>query len=115
MVVVTIGYILVSAALTLMIPYPFINPESALADAFGYHGVGWAKVVISVGALAGMTTTLMGALFALPRLVYAMAQDGLLFKCFARVNQRTQVHHFPLPIPIINGRFYVCWSLCGVG
>jgi len=48
-------------------------------------------VVISVGALAGMTTTLMGALFALPRLVYAMAQDGLLFKCFARVNQRTQL------------------------
>lgn len=91
MAVVTLGYISVSAALTLMIPYPYINPESALADAFGYHGVGWAKIVISVGALAGMTTTLLGSLFALPRLVYAMATDGLLFSCFARVNEKTQV------------------------
>ena len=92
MAFVTVGYIGVSAALTLMIPYTTINPAAALSDAFGDHGIGWAKIVISVGALAGMTTTLFGSLFALPRCVYAMAQDGLLFQFFARVESRTQVN-----------------------
>jgi cationic amino acid transporter 4 len=91
MSVVTVGYICVSAALTLMIPYTTINPAAALADAFGDHGVNWAKIVISVGAIAGMTTTLFGSLFALPRGVYAMAQDGLLFKVFGRVHDKTQL------------------------
>jgi cationic amino acid transporter 4 len=91
MSVVSLGYICVSAALTLMVPYTLINPTAALPDAFASHGITWARIVISVGALAGMTTTLFGSLFSLPRGVYAMAQDGLLFKVFARVNEKTQV------------------------
>ena len=91
MTVVTIAYICVSSALTLMIPYTTINPSAALPDAFAAHGITWARIVISVGALAGMTTTLFGSLFSLPRGVYAMATDGLLFKIFAKVNTKTQV------------------------
>lgn len=91
MAIVSLGYICVSAALTLMVPYTLINPTAALPDAFAAHGITWARIVISVGALAGMTTTLFGSLFSLPRGVYAMAQDGLLFKIFARVNEKTQV------------------------
>lgn len=91
MSIVSLGYICVSAALTLMVPYTLINPTAALPDAFAAHGVTWARIVISVGALAGMTTTLFGSLFSLPRGVYSMAQDGLLFKAFARVNEKTQV------------------------
>lgn len=49
----------------------------------------------SVGALCGMTTTLFGSLFSLPRTLYAMATDGLLFGFLGRVNARTQV-------PIVN-------------
>lgn len=91
MSVVSLGYMCVSAALTLMVPYTLINPTAALPDAFASHGITWARIVISIGALAGMTTTLFGSLFSLPRGVYAMAQDGLLFKVFARVNEKTQV------------------------
>lgn len=91
MTVVTVGYVCVSAALTLMVPWPEINPASALAAAFESHGVTWARILVSLGALAGMTTSLFGALFSLPRGVYAMAQDGLLFKFLARVNEKTQL------------------------
>ncbi|KAK7084148.1 hypothetical protein SK128_016745 [Halocaridina rubra] len=91
MSVVTIGYIMVGATLTLMVPYYTLNPAAALPDAFAAHGATWAKYVVSVGALCGMTTTLFGSLFSLPRCVYAMAVDGLLFSWLARVNEKTKV------------------------
>lgn len=88
---VTVAYVLVSAALTLMIPYYDINPAAALPDAFGMLDIPWAKYAISAGALCGMTTTLLGSLFGLPRCLYAMASDGLIFSCFGKVNATTQV------------------------
>lgn len=98
--IVTIIYVLVSAALTLMIPYTDINPIASLPSAFGAIDIPWAKYAISIGALCGMSTTLLGSLFALPRCLYAMASDGLLFSCFEKVNARTQV---PLLNLIISG------------
>ncbi|XP_069699086.1 cationic amino acid transporter 4 [Periplaneta americana] len=91
MSVVTLGYILVSAALTLMVPFSTINPNAALPEAFSSIGLNWAKYVVSIGALCGMTTTLFGSLFSLPRCMYAMASDGLLFSFLGSVNQKTQV------------------------
>ncbi|XP_063605515.1 cationic amino acid transporter 4-like isoform X1 [Penaeus indicus] len=91
MSVVTIGYIMVGATLTLMVPYYTLNPAAALPDAFAAHGANWAKYVVSVGAICGMTTTLFGSLFSLPRCVYAMAADGLLFSWLARVSDKTKV------------------------
>ncbi|XP_008561378.1 PREDICTED: cationic amino acid transporter 4-like isoform X2 [Galeopterus variegatus] len=38
-----------------------------------------------------MNTVLLSNLFSLPRIVYAMAADGLFFQVFARVHPRTQV------------------------
>lgn len=98
--IVTIIYVLVSAALTLMVPYSDINPVASLPSAFGALNISWAKYAISIGALCGMSTTLLGSLFALPRCLYAMASDGLIFSCFEKVNARTQV---PLLNLIISG------------
>ncbi|XP_023244973.1 cationic amino acid transporter 4-like [Copidosoma floridanum] len=91
MAIVTIGYVLVGAALTLVEPYSRISRTAALPEAFDARGLPWARYVISVGALCGMTTTLFGSLFSLPRTMYAMASDGLLFGFLARVSKRTQV------------------------
>ncbi|CAL7950767.1 unnamed protein product [Xylocopa violacea] len=95
MAIVTIGYVMVSAALTLVVPHWSINPTAALPEAFSARGVYWAKYVISVGALCGMTTTLFGSLFSLPRTMYAMANDGLLFSFLGHISERTQV-------PVLN-------------
>ncbi|XP_075237597.1 cationic amino acid transporter 4 [Lycorma delicatula] len=95
MTLVCFGYILVSAALTLMVPFYEINPTAALPEAFSSLDLPWAKYIVSLGALCGMTTTLLGSLFSLPRCMYAMAQDGLLFSFLGRVNETTQV-------PLIN-------------
>lgn len=103
MTVVTAGYILVGATLTLMVPYDTLNPASAIPDAFAAHGASWAKYVVSIGALCGMTTTLFGSLFSLPRCVYAMAVDGLLFSWLARVSDKTKVRLRPKAGHTLNG------------
>uniref|UniRef100_A0A158P889 AA_permease_C domain-containing protein n=1 Tax=Angiostrongylus cantonensis TaxID=6313 RepID=A0A158P889_ANGCA len=91
MTVVTLAYILMSASLTLMIPYYEVHPTAAFSDAFAHKGAMVAKIAVSVGALCGMMTSLVGGMFALPRCVFAMAEDGLLFNSLAVVNGKTQV------------------------
>ncbi|BES96324.1 cationic amino acid transporter [Nesidiocoris tenuis] len=95
MTVVCIGYILVGSALTLMVPYWAISPTAALPEAFSTVGLPWARYAVSLGALCGMTTTLLGSLFSLPRCMYSMAADGLIFSFLGRVNKTTQV-------PVVN-------------
>ncbi|XP_041855042.1 cationic amino acid transporter 4 [Melanotaenia boesemani] len=85
------AYVLVSTVLTLMVPWRTLDPNSALADAFFRRGYSWAGVVVAVGSICAMNTVLLCNLFSLPRIVYAMAEDGLFFSIFARVNPLTKV------------------------
>ncbi|VVC89326.1 unnamed protein product [Leptidea sinapis] len=100
MAVVGIGYILVALALTLMVPYTSINPEAALPAALGAVHADWAKYAVAVGAVCGMTTTLLGSLFSLPRCLYAMSADGLLFGFLSNINNKAQI---PISNLIISG------------
>ncbi|XP_073252791.1 cationic amino acid transporter 2-like isoform X3 [Porites lutea] len=81
----------VSAVLTLMLPYNELSNRSALPDAFATRGAPWAKYIIAVGALCGLSASLIGSLFPLPRMLYAMASDGLIFKFLAKVHPKTEI------------------------
>uniref|UniRef100_A0A8B9RQ67 Solute carrier family 7 member 4 n=1 Tax=Accipiter nisus TaxID=211598 RepID=A0A8B9RQ67_9AVES len=85
------AYILVSVVLTLMVPWHTLDPDSALADAFYRRGYAWAGFLVAAGSICAMNTVLLSNLFSLPRIVYAMAEDGLFFRVFAQVHPRTQV------------------------
>uniref|UniRef100_A0A915PIS6 Cationic amino acid transporter C-terminal domain-containing protein n=1 Tax=Setaria digitata TaxID=48799 RepID=A0A915PIS6_9BILA len=100
MSIVTVAYILMASALTLMVPFWEVNPTAAFSDAFASRHAMWAKYIVSIGAMSGMTTSLIGSMFALPRCVYAMAEDGLIFKTFGQVSDKTQV---PLNAVIVFG------------
>ncbi|KAJ7994133.1 hypothetical protein DPEC_G00262750 [Dallia pectoralis] len=85
------AYILVSTVLTLMVPWHSLDPNSALSDAFFRRGYSWAGYIVAVGSICAMNTVLLSNLFSLPRIVYAMAEDGLFFSFFAEVNPVTKV------------------------
>ncbi|XP_012668128.1 cationic amino acid transporter 4-like [Otolemur garnettii] len=85
------AYILVSTVLTLIVPWHSLEPDSALADAFHRRGYSWAGYIVAAGSICAMNTVLLSSLFSLPRIVYAMAVDGLFFQVFAYVHPRTQV------------------------
>jgi basic amino acid/polyamine antiporter, APA family len=89
LVLCTILYIAVAAVLTGMVPYNLINIDAPVSDAFRQAGLPWAQLLISVGAIAGITSVLLVMMLSQPRIFLAMARDGLLpTGFFAAVHER---------------------------
>ena len=78
LVLCTVLYIAVAAVLTGMVPYDRINIDAPVSDAFRQVGLPWAQLLISVGAVAGITSVLLVMMLSQPRIFLAMARDGLL-------------------------------------
>ncbi|KAJ8357071.1 hypothetical protein SKAU_G00198650 [Synaphobranchus kaupii] len=84
------AYVSVSVILTLMVPYTEIDADAPLMEMFTVHGFQAAKYVVAIGSIAGLTVSLLGSLFPMPRVIYAMAGDGLLFRFLAHVSTYTE-------------------------
>jgi amino acid transporter len=46
--------------------------------------------VVALGAVTGLTSSIIGSLFPLPRVLYSMASDGLLFSIFGKISNRSR-------------------------
>jgi APA family basic amino acid/polyamine antiporter len=87
LLVCTVLYIIVVAILNGMVPFFKLNVAFPVAFAMNYVGLGWAGVVISLGAIAGLTTVLLVMMFGQSRIFYAMSRDGLIPPSFTRVHK----------------------------
>lgn len=100
--IVTVLYVAVSVVLTGMVHYTQLREageKANLATAFNANGIDWAAKVISIGALAGLTTVVIVLVLGQTRVFFAMARDGLLPRTLARTGR----HGTPVRITLIVG------------
>jgi APA family basic amino acid/polyamine antiporter len=82
----TILYIAVVAVLNGMIPFNELNVASPVATAVIHAGLGWAAFIISLGAIAGLTTVLLVMMFGQSRIIFSMGRDKLIPAWFTAVH-----------------------------
>nr|CAI5845441.1 unnamed protein product [Callosobruchus analis] len=98
--VIFLAYFGISTVLTMVWPYYLQDPDAPLPYVFEQMGWTIIKWIVTIGAIFALFTSLLGAMFPLPRVVYAMSSDGLIFKPLAKVNSKTKT---PLFATVVSG------------
>ena len=99
--VCTALYIIVAAVLTGMVPAKEIDLNAPLASAFVIRGLNAVSGIISLGAVAGLTSVLLVLLLGQSRIFFAVSRDGLLPAAFSKVHPRYQTPYIPTTITAI--------------
>jgi APA family basic amino acid/polyamine antiporter len=89
LLICTVLYIAVVFVLNGVTPYYTLNNAFPVAYAVSHMGLSWgpaASVIISFGAIAGLTTVLLVMMFGQSRIFFAMSRDGLIPPSFTRVH-----------------------------
>lgn len=86
--VIFMAYFGVSTVLTLMYPYYLQDVNAPLPHVFSVIGWPAAKWLVAIGGIFGLIASLFGAMFPLPRIIYAIAQDGLIFRTLGTVHEK---------------------------
>ena len=119
LIICSILYILVSLVLTGILPYKtYAGDAAAVATALhsiggeqtklifsigqNLHTIDWAYALVTIGALAGMTSVILVFQLGQPRIFMAMARDGLLPKLFGVLHPK---YRTPLWPTILTGAF----------
>lgn len=82
------AYFILSTVLTMMLPYFDQDASAPLVYVFRYYKWVVPEYIVSIGAIFGLCASLMGSMFPLPRVVYAMASDGLIFEFLGKIHPR---------------------------
>jgi APA family basic amino acid/polyamine antiporter len=103
LVISVLLYVGMSTVLTGMVPYTQLGVDAPVAVALDAHpqlnqiGMG---VFVKIGAIVGMTSVILGSLLGQPRILLAMADDGLLPPAIARVHPK---HRTPHVATVVSG------------
>jgi len=84
----TVLYIGVSLVITGMVPFGQLNEGAPIASAFESVGAGWAATLISIAAVAGLTSVILVDIVAMGRIGFSMGRDRLLPPAVAKVHPR---------------------------
>ncbi len=89
LVICTILYIIVSLVLTGTVKYNQLDLKAPVASAFEGVGMPWATVLITIAAVAGLTSVMLVMMLGQTRIFLGMAKDGLLPpKIFGKIHPK---------------------------
>ena len=96
LILCTVLYIGVAVVLTGLVKWdtlvddaaPVVNTLKKLANAPGGHSLQWVRLVVLIGALLGMISSILVFQIGQARVWYAMSRDGLLPAVFSKVHPK---------------------------
>ncbi len=91
--VCSILYVAVTVVLTGIVKYTHLGGAAPMADALKATGNGWAVGLVSLGAIAGLTTVVMIDMLGQSRVFFAMSRDRLLPAWLGQVHPRFGTPH----------------------
>jgi APA family basic amino acid/polyamine antiporter len=100
LIICTVLYVAVSLVVVGMQNYRKLSVTAPLADAFRSVGLPVFSSIVSVGALAGLTSVVMILMLGQSRVLFAMSRDHLLPPALGAVHQKWGT---PYKITIITG------------
>lgn len=100
LLIIFLSYFGVATVLTMALPYYNQDPKAPFPNLFDWLGWQEIKWIVSIGAIFSLCTNSLGAMFPLPRVLYAMSSDGILFKKLRKVHPVTKT---PILATVISG------------
>jgi len=98
--VATVLYMAVAAIMTGIVPYAELDVADPVAKVLNVLQMPWASAIVSVGAIAGITSVLLVLILGQPRILFAMSRDGLLPPALSQVHRKYQT---PYRTTILTG------------
>lgn len=88
LIICTILYILVAIVLTGLTSYTQLNVADPIALGIDVTGVRWGSYLVKIGAIGGLSSTMIVMLLGQTRVFFTMAHDGLLGKWACKVHPK---------------------------
>jgi APA family basic amino acid/polyamine antiporter len=94
LVLSVILYIGMASVMTGMVPFAKLDVEAPVAVAIDMHPqLSWLGALVKIGAIAGMTSVILMSLLGQPRILLAMADDGLLPPVMSKCHAKYKTPH----------------------
>lgn len=103
--IIFVTYCCMATIQTLIWPYWDQKQAAPLPYIFEQLDMPIAKWTVLVGVLAGLSTSFVGGFLPLPRILYAMARDGVIYRVLAVISKRFKV---PIVATIVGGILIAC-------
>lgn len=88
LLICTVLYILVAIVLTGLVSYTHLNVADPIALGVDVTGVRWGSYLVKIGAIGGLSSTMIVMLLGQTRVFFTMAHDGLLGKWACKVHPK---------------------------
>jgi APA family basic amino acid/polyamine antiporter len=97
-------YVAMSMVMTGMVPFTKLNVDEPVAAALDAHPqLAWLSWFVKLGIIVGMTSVILMSLLGQPRILLAMADDGLLPGGMSKCHPRYKTPHVATAISGILG------------
>lgn len=107
LLVCIVFYIAVSTVLTGIVSYKELNVAQPIAIAANKMGIPWVVNFINIGAIIGLTSVILGLLYASVRILFAITHDGLLPKKLSKIHKK---HHTPYIATAVVGAIIIFFN-----